>query len=81
MMPESMQEYGRSYDRTWEEIESMLEQAVARQRDWIAIYHESKKAENQKMLKEAARNKKALEGVIKTFQWVLGEEGIKHPLH
>ena len=48
MMPESMQEYGRSYDRTWEEIESMLEQAVARQRDWIAIYHESKKAENQK---------------------------------
>jgi len=81
MIPETMQECGRSYDRTWDEIESMLEQAVTRQRDWIKIYHESKKSENHKMMKEAARNKKALEGVIKTFQWVLGEDGIKHPLH
>jgi hypothetical protein len=31
-------------------------------------------------MKEAARNHKALDGVIKTFRWTLGEEGVDHPL-
>jgi hypothetical protein len=31
-------------------------------------------------MKEAARNKKALEGVIKTLKWTLGEMGIDTPL-
>jgi len=32
-------------------------------------------------MREAARNKKALEGVIKTLKWTLGEKGIKDPLN
>ena len=31
-------------------------------------------------MKEAARNHKALDGVIKTLRWTLGEEGVDHPL-
>ena len=31
-------------------------------------------------MKEAARNHKALEGVVKTLKWTLGEEGIDDPL-
>lgn len=31
-------------------------------------------------MKEAARNHKALDGVVKTLRWVLGEEGVDHPL-
>lgn len=71
----------RTYNRTWEEIETMLEQATERQQDWINIYHESKKTNDRKLMMDAARNKKALEGVIKTLQWVIGEEGITNPLH
>jgi hypothetical protein len=29
---------------------------------------------------EAARNFKALDGVIKCLKWVLGEKGVNHPL-
>jgi hypothetical protein len=31
-------------------------------------------------MKEAARNHKALDGVVKTLKWALGEEGISNPL-
>jgi len=31
-------------------------------------------------MKDAARNKKALDGVIKTLQWTLGYPGVVHPL-
>ena len=32
-------------------------------------------------MKEAARNHKALEGVVKTLKWTLGEVGIDDPLN
>jgi hypothetical protein len=32
-------------------------------------------------MKDAARNKKALEGVIKTLRWTLGDKNIKNPLN
>jgi len=31
-------------------------------------------------MKDAARNFKALEGVVKTLKWTLGEQGIRNPL-
>jgi hypothetical protein len=31
-------------------------------------------------MREAARNKKALEGVVKTLRWVLGDKNVDHPL-
>ncbi len=31
-------------------------------------------------MKDSARNKKALEGVVKTLRWVLGDKNVMHPL-
>jgi hypothetical protein len=31
-------------------------------------------------MKESARTHKALQGVVKTLKWTLGEEGIEKPL-
>ena len=71
----------RSYDRTWEEIETMLDDARLRQAQWVEFYHQAKEDKDTESMKDAARNKKALEGVVKTLQWVLGEEGITNPLN
>lgn len=71
----------RSYDRTWEEIDSMLQEAIRVQQGWIDMFNESGGSRNRDTMKQAARNKKALDGVIKTLQWVLGEEGIEDPLN
>ena len=71
----------RSYDRTWEEIEDMLEDAVLKQKQWKLTYAHANKSGDRQAMKDAARNHKALEGVIKTLRWVLGEQGVEHPLH
>jgi len=70
----------RTYDRTWEEIEMMLERAEKKRREWRSWYDVCKKDGDKEGMKEAARNYKALEGVVKTFEWVLGQEGVKDPL-
>ena len=70
----------RSYDRSWEEIEDMLEKATDRRDQWKKWFEQCKKDGDRDGMKEAARNHKALDGVIKTLQWTLGEEGIEHPL-
>ena len=70
----------RSYDRSWQEIEDMLEQAIAKRMKWKIWFEESKKNGDREGMKEAARNHKALDGVVKTLQWTLGEEGVEHPL-
>ena len=75
------QEPKRTYDRTWAEIEKMLDEAERVQQGWIDTFHGAKALNDRDTMREAARNKKALEGVIKTLRWTLGEEGIPHPLH
>tara|TARA_B100000941_G_scaffold153690_1_gene108965 strand:- start:2640 stop:2885 length:246 start_codon:yes stop_codon:yes gene_type:complete len=70
----------RSYDRSWQEIEDMLEQAIAKRKKWKMWFEESKKNGDREGMKDAARNHKALDGVVKTLQWTLGEEGVEHPL-
>ena len=70
----------RSYDRSWEEIEDMLQKATDRRDQWKKWFEQCKKDGDRDGMKEAARNHKALDGVIKTLQWTLGEEGIEHPL-
>ena len=70
----------RTYDRTWEEIEVMLERAEKKRREWRSWYDVCKKDGDKEGMKEAARNYKALEGVVKTLEWVLGQEGINDPL-
>jgi len=58
----------------------MLIRAEKRMNQWILFYHHSKKSKDSQGMREAARNKKALEGVIKTLKWTLGEMGIDNPL-
>lgn len=69
-----------SYERNWEEIEDMLYQAERKMNSWVMTYHRAVGVDNRKVMKEAARNKKALEGVVKTLRWVLGDKDIPHPL-
>lgn len=70
----------RTYDRSWEEIEEMLGLAEERAAEWRTWFEECKNDSDREGMKEAARNYKALEGVVKTLRWVLGEVGVDHPL-
>ena len=70
----------RTYERTWAEIESMLEQATEKMHQWKEGYDMCKSEDDKDGMKEAARNHKALQGVVKTLKWTLGEEGIDDPL-
>ena len=70
----------RSYDRTWEEIEVMLDKATVKMIQWKEWYEECKSNQDKDGMKEAARNHKALQGVVKTLKWTLGEQGVSDPL-
>tara|TARA_R110000744_G_scaffold99087_2_gene191418 strand:- start:97 stop:336 length:240 start_codon:yes stop_codon:yes gene_type:complete len=70
-----------TYDRSWEQIESMLEKAETKQTKWIMDFHNARANNDKETMKECARNKKALEGVIKTLRWTLGDRKIQHPLN
>ena len=70
----------RSYNRTWTEIEQMLEDAEGRLVQWKQWYEQCRKSGDLDGMKEAARTHKALQGVVKTLKWTLGEEGIETPL-
>ncbi len=70
----------RTYDRNWDEIESMLKAAEERVSEWRGWFEKCKEEQDRDGMKEAARNYKALEGVVKTLKWVLGEVGVDHPL-
>lgn len=76
----SAEDVYRSYDRTWEEIEDMLNKAIQKRNNWKKWFESCKKTGDREGMKEAARNHKALDGVIKTLRWTLGEEGIDSPL-
>ena len=71
----------RSYDRTWEEIEEMLARATEKMNQWKEWYDSCKDQDDKEGMKEAARNHKALQGVVKTLKWTLGEEVINDPLN
>ena len=67
-----------TYERTWAEIEDMLDRAEKKQN-----MHQTQMSlavlEKKKRLMHM-RNYKALEGVIKSLRWVLGDKNIQHPL-
>ena len=70
----------RTYDRSWDEIEDMLSLAEERAAEWRGWFQDCKENGDREGMKEAARNYKALEGVVKTLRWVLGEIGVDDPL-
>ena len=67
-----------SYERSWAEIELMLDKAERKKN-----HHQLKltvcKPKSKEWV-EHARNFKALEGVVKTLRWALGDKNILHPL-
>ena len=79
-MSEESDQPHRSYNRTWAEIEAMLEGAEDRLVQWKNWYEQCRKNGDLDGMKEAARNHKALQGVVKTLKWTLGEEGVGTPL-
>ena len=65
-----------TYNRTWEQIEEMLIKAINKQQEhYLAISKTDKKKRMSHM-----RNYKALEGVVKSLKWVLGDKDVEHPL-
>ena len=67
-----------SYSRTWDEMEKMLDKAERKKN-----YHYLQMSQfknKSKMWIVHARNYKALEGVVKTLRWALGDKNISHPL-
>jgi len=70
-----------AYDKSWTEIKKMLDVAEKVQNKWTTQYYEAQMSNDKKSMRLAARNKKALEGVIKTLRWVLGDKNIEHPLN
>ena len=67
-----------SYSRTWEEIERMLDKAERRKNYHEMHMNDTEMDRPQRMFH--ARNFKALEGVIKTLRWTLGDKNVTHPL-
>lgn len=65
-----------AYDKTWVEIEGMLSKAISKQNMHLKMIQNSVGKERIKHM----RNYKALEGVVKSLKWVLGDEDIEHPL-
>lgn len=66
-----------AYNRTWTEIEDMLDRAERKQN---LHYSKMQKTRNKKKRIEHMRNYKALEGVVKSLRWVLGDVRVEHPL-
>ena len=69
-----------SYERSWAEIERMLDKAETVKHNWELRFYSAKERKKNKEAIKCARNMKALEGVIKTLRWTLGDKNISHPL-
>ncbi len=67
-----------TYDRSWVEIEDMLDKAEKVQDQHSTAIADKTLPKKRRM--HHARNFKALEGVVKTLRWVLGDKDIEHPL-
>ena len=69
-----------TYSRSWSEIEEMLDKAERVKNKHQIKLEEQKERGNKKKAMHHAKNMKALEGVIKTLRWTLGDRRIGHPL-
>lgn len=70
-----------SYSRTWEEIEVMLQKAENLKNKHEVAFISCRDSGKKKRAIFHARNIKALEGVIKTLRWTLGDMNVEHPLN
>jgi len=66
-----------SYDRSWGEIEDMLDRAERKMNSHKTAAYSSLKKEDKLY---HIRNYKALQGVVQALRWVLGDLTIDDPL-
>ena len=66
-----------TYERSWHEIEEMLDRAERKQNMHYTKMQKGSKAERVFHM----RNYKALEGAVKSLRWTLGDIKIKDPLN
>lgn len=67
-----------SYNRSFDEMEEMLDRA-----ERVKNHHQIGMTQNKIKSKKwmyHARNYKAMQGVVKTLRWCLGDKSITHPL-
>tara|TARA_R100000315_G_C5229404_1_gene140318 strand:+ start:490 stop:717 length:228 start_codon:yes stop_codon:yes gene_type:complete len=62
----------RTYDRSWVEIDAMVEEATKRQNRHLMALQD--KRLKKKQVRYHMRNYKGLEGVINMGEWVLGNK-------
>jgi hypothetical protein len=67
-----------TYNRSWDEIEEMLDMAERKQNNHFTQMQRPDISKRERMTH--MRNYKALEGVVKSLRWVLGDRKITHPL-
>ena len=58
----------------------MLEGAEERVNEWQEWFESCREKGDREGMKEAARKYKAIQNVVKTLRWVLGEEGAENPV-
>ena len=66
-----------TYDRSWGEIEDMLNKAELKMNHHEIQAHTSLKKQDKVY---HIRNYKALQGVVQALRWVLGDMKVKDPL-
>lgn len=67
-----------SYNRSWDEMENMLDKA-----ERVKNHHQlgmTQYPAKSKRWVYHARNFKAMQGVVKTLRWCLGDKSVEHPL-
>ena len=69
-----------SYEREWNEIEDMLDKAERKYNYHYTTYMGNKGQLPYGERMYHAKQIKALQGVIKTLRWTLGDKDIDHPL-
>tara|TARA_R110000751_G_scaffold4372_5_gene21429 strand:+ start:11852 stop:12064 length:213 start_codon:yes stop_codon:yes gene_type:complete len=69
--------------RDKEDIRWMLDEAIVRRNEWKSWLAEIRQdpSTSRKQIAEAIRNFNAMNGVVKSLQWVLEFPGIDHPLN
>ena len=69
-----------SYDRTWEEIEHLLEQAVQEMEAQRAKFHLRKQNGPKEVKYRALMKYQRAKGIVDTLRWTLGVRGQRSPL-
>jgi len=69
-----------SYDRTWEEIEHLLEQAVQEMEAQRAKFHLRKQNGPKEAKYRALMKYQRAKGIVDTLRWTLGVRGQRSPL-